>query len=437
MGDSMPHAHLRLFCGSLFGLLLFASAAPNATASQFVSLYSFCPGGGVCADGAFPVTGLTVDPSGNLFGVTSSGGANGTGAIFELVRAKSTYTFQSLHSLGSGEGQGLVTPLILDTGGNLYGTTETGGAHSGGLVFELSHDATGTVWTFHDLYDFCSQGGSACTDGSTPLSRLTYAGASDGGLYDGTSPLYGTTTRNGAFYSGSIFHLTLNAGAWNLDTLYSFCLQNCAFGNMPIAGVTLDASGNIFGTTMEGGQFKQGVAYELADSGGTWAYSDVHDFCASKKCHDGAVPTNALVSDTVGNFYGTASAGGEHRNAGLIFKLAPDGTYTPVYNFCTLHNCADGALPQTDLLMASGGTLYGVTTNGGGHNIDEHVAGGGMVFAFNGSTLQTLYSFCAISGCRDGKYPMGGLIMDAQGNIFGTTSEGGKHDAGVVFELSP
>src|SRR6185312_13087950 len=125
------------------------------------------------------------------------------------------------------------------------------------------------------------------------------------------------------------------------------------------------------------------------------------------------------------------------KNGGLVFKLAPDGTYNPIYNFCALKSCADGALPQSDLLMGSDGTLYGITTNGGGNNIDVGFAGGGTVFALNGSTLQTLYHFCAVKDCRDGEYPMGGLIMDAQGNIFGTTSAGGKHGTGVVFELSP
>src|SRR5207253_3487590 len=145
-----------------------SSSGDVIAAPKFVSLYSFCPGGGQCVDGSFPVAGLTVDAKGNLFGVTSSGGTSGTGEIFELSRSKETYTFQPLHSLGSGEGQDLVTPLIVDTNGNLYGTTEAGGAHSAGTFFELSYD-TNNVWTFHDLYDFCSQGGSACTDGMTPL----------------------------------------------------------------------------------------------------------------------------------------------------------------------------------------------------------------------------------------------------------------------------
>ena len=144
------------------------------------------------------------------------------------------------------------------------------------------------------------------------------------------------------------------------------------------------------------------------------------------------------MSDALGNFYGTAPYGGANKSGGLVFKLTTDGSYTPIYNFCALHNCTDGALPQSDLLMASGGTLYGVTTNGGGNNIDGNFAGGGTVFALSGSTLQTLYSFCAVKDCRDGKYPMGGLIMDAHGNICSApTSASEGYGTGVVFELSP
>jgi len=421
-----------------FGAALAAGAivaAHSASAYTYKVIHDFCSKR-VCADGNQPASGVVMDGAGNLYGTTLYGGMafDAYGVVYQLT-PNADHTHWKSRTLYKFDYNGFsgVDPWaapILDTSGNLYGTTLGGGGQNGrGTVYELLPNGTKPVRTLKVLAIFQGPG--------TPYGGLTYQGAATGVPFDGTSPLYGTTAITGSFDGGSVYQLTSSGGAWALNTLYSFCLDTCPAGTKPMAGVTLDANGNVFGTAVKGGQFKQGVAYELADSGGTWTYSDVHDFCASKKCHDGAVPTNALVSDTLGNFYGTASAGGEHQNAGVIFKLAPDGTYTPVYNFCTLHNCADGALPQTDLLMASGGTLYGVTTNGGGNNIDYNFAGGGTVFAFNGSTLETLYSFCALKDCRDGEYPVGGLIMDAQGNLFGTASGGGKHGRGVVFELSP
>jgi len=409
--------------------------AHSASAYTYKVIHDFCSKR-LCADGDQPESGVVMDAAGNLYGTTFSGGtaSEAEGIVFELApdaqrehwRSRTLYTF----TYASPNGAYPWAAPILDTNGNLYGTTLGGGSFNHGVVYELVPNGTKTVRTLKVL--------ASLSDGVSPYGQLSYQGAATGVLFDGMSPLYGTTVQAGSSLSGSVYQLTLSGDAWNLTTLYKFCaLADCQDGSQPVSAVTLDANGHIFGTTLAGGQFNQGVAYELTESDGTWGLSVLHDFCRKKKCHDGAGPSNALVSDALGNFYDTASYGGANKNGGLIFKLAPDGTYTPVYNFCALRNCADGALPRTDLLIGSGGTFYGVTTNGGGNNIDSSFAGGGTVFAFNGSTLETLYSFCALKDCHDGEYPVGGLIMDAQGNLFGTTSAGGKYGAGVVFELSP
>ena len=420
-----------------FGVALAAAALTtthSASAYTYKVIHNFCSKR-LCADGNQPESGVVMDGAGNLYGTTFYGGtaSGATGVVYELTpnaerthwRSRTLYTFVDQSPNGA---YPWAAP-ILDTSGNLYGTTLGGGALNGGVVYELVPNSAKSGRTLRVLASL----------GVYPNGGLTYQGAATGVPFDGTSPLYGTTEFGGSNNNGTVYQLTLSGDAWNLTTLYTFCnaLANCLDGSRPAAAVTLDANGHVFSTTSAGGQSNQGVAYELVETGGTWALTDVHDFCRSKKCHDGANPSNALVSDAVGNFYGTASHGGANKNGGLVFKLTPDGTYTPVYNFCSLRSCADGALPQTDLLMVSGGTLYGVTTNGGGNNIDVQFAGGGTVFALNGSTLQTLYHFCAVKHCLDGEYPMGGLIMDAQGNLFGTASGGGKHGRGVVFELSP
>ncbi len=365
-----------------------------------------------------------MDGAGNLYGTTLYGGMfyDAYGVVYELSpNAEHTHwksrTLYKFNANGPSGTNPWAAP-ILDTSGNLYGTTLAGGGANGfGAVYELVPKGAKPVYTIKVLASFPVLVRLMV---GLPIRVLPQALP-----FDGTSPLYGTTSQSGSFDGGSVYQLTSSGGAWQFNKLYNFCLDTCALGTKPMSAVTLDATGNVFGTAAKGGQFKQGVAYELADSGGTWTYSDVHDFCGSKKCHDGAAPSNALVSDTVGNFYGTASSGGEHQNAGLIFKLAPDGTYTPVYSFCVLHNCADGALPQTDLLMVSGGTLYGVTTNGGGNNIDCKAAGGGTTYSRSMARhCRRSTTSCALKDCLDGEYPVGGLIMDAQGNIFGTTSGG-------------
>jgi len=411
-----------------FGIALATAAlitAHSASAYTYKVIHDFCSKR-LCADGRLPQSGVVMDAAGNLYGTTAIG-ETGSGNVYELIpdperanwKSKTLYQFKSKDPNGMNPSG---VP-ILDTSGNLYGTTYWSGPYGGGpaTAYELIPNGTKPVRTIKLL--------ATLPNGNT-VAGVTYQGAATGVPYDGTSPLYGTTT-------GTVYQLTSSGGTWTLNTLYSFCqLENCHDGSAPIGTVTLDANGHVFGTASAGGQFNQGVAYELVETGGTWALSDLHDFCQRPKCHDGAGPSNALVSDGLGNFYGTTLHGGANKKAGLVFKLASDGTYTPLYSFCALHGCADGVLPQSDLLMA-GGTLYGVTTNGGGNNNDGNFAGGGTVFALNGSTLETLYRFCALKDCRDGKYPMGGLVMDAQGNLFGTASEGGKNGEGVVFELSP
>ena len=420
-----------------FGVALAAAAlttAPSASAYTYKVIHAFCSKR-LCADGQTPMSGVVMDAAGNLYGTTQNGGMafNGPGTVYKLTpnAAGTTWHSRTLHAFNFGGMHPQAVP-ILDTNGNLYGTTfdSTNGT---GTVYELMPNGSRPHYIFKVLYTLNG------TSGSNPVAGLTYQGAATGTAYDGISPLYGAAESGGAHSSGTLYQLTVSNGAWKLNTLYDFCVfAKCPDGKSPVGRPVVDANGHIFGTTESGGvEAQHGVAYELVNSGGTWTESVTHAFCQIGKCQDGAAPDNALTRDAPGNSFGTTSLGGQNAKAGLVFKLAPSGTYTPVYNFCSLGGCTDGALPKSDLLLDSGGTLYGVTANGGGHNNDTNHAGGGTVFALNGSTLQTLYRFCAQENCRDGEYPVGGLIMDAKGNLFGTTSAGGEDGAGVVFELSP
>jgi uncharacterized repeat protein (TIGR03803 family) len=187
-----------------FAIAAFLSAvsltalSASVAASESRVLYSFCHHGkSVCADGKNPAANLVADAAGNLYGTTNAGGSTGDGVVFELVRSGRKHSYQLLHSFdGAAEGGVPVTPLIIDTAGNLYGTATADGANFGGTAFKLSPN--GGQWTYTVLTSFCSTADDGCIQGQVPESPLTYAGESSGQPYDGTSTLYGTTLERGA-----------------------------------------------------------------------------------------------------------------------------------------------------------------------------------------------------------------------------------------------
>ena len=286
-----------------------------------------------------------------------------------------------LHSFNGTDGWSPEAGLIFDAAGNLYGTTEYGGtggncgAYGCGTVFELTPNGSGG-WTETVLYSFCPQTG--CTDGANPAAGL---------IFDAAGNLYGTTEYAGAYNSGTVFELTPNgSGGWTETVLYSFCSQaNCTDGYGPLAGLIFDASGNLYGTTRDGGAYGYGTVFELTPTGGgAWTERVLHGF---GKGTDGAGPSyyGKLIFDAAGNLYGMTLSGGAY-GFGTAFELTP-------------------------------------------------TAGGGW-------TEQVLYSFN--NNGADGISPFAGLTFDAAGNLYGTTWEGGIYSCGgagsacgTVFELSP
>jgi uncharacterized repeat protein (TIGR03803 family) len=407
------------------------ASARGASASTYKVIHDFCSER-LCADGQAPMSGVIMDAAGVLYGTTQNGGSafNGPGVAYQLVPNADRKKWKSatLYKFATASGTHPQTTPILDAEGNLYGTTFDGGTHSAGTIYRLSHHGSRPPHKLTVLY--------ALAPGAANPGRLGYQGAAAGAPYDGRSPLI--LAARGASGHGFVFKLKKVKGQWQPTIVYDFCsLAGCQDGSSPVGAVTVDANGNVFGTTTAGGAANQGVVYELTTAAGSWTESVLHNFCQAQGCLDGTIPSNALVADATGTFYSTTTLGGAHHGNGTIFSLTTDGTYNVVYSFCAVRDCKDGVLPLSDLILDSGGALYGVTTNGGGHDGDANHAGGGSVFALKDGALTTLYSFCAQPGCIDGEYPMGGLTMDAQGNLFGTTSTGGKYGAGVVFELSP
>jgi uncharacterized repeat protein (TIGR03803 family) len=314
------------------------------------------------------------------------------------------------------DGAGPIAPVIMDAAGNLNGTASGGGFFGHGVVFRLAPDGTETV-----LRDFCQLSG--CADGSYP-----YAGLIMDPVYDA---IYGTSFEGGGSNKGvvfGLFHRPPPFEGYRYRFLYGFCAQTgCADGANPYAGLIMDAAGNLYGTTEYGGSSDKGVVFELAPDG---TETVLYSFCQQSGCADGANPYAGLIMDAAGNLYGTA-AGGGISNAGVVFRLAPDGTETVLYNFCTRIGCADGYFPSAGLIIDAAGNLYGTTSRRGSSNA-------GVVFKLAADGTETvLWYFCALTGCADGANPVAGLVMDAAGNLYGTTINGGDSDHGVVFELAP
>ena len=182
-----------------------------------------------------------------------------------------------------------------------------------------------------------------------------------------------------------------------------------------------------------------GAAFKLTHSGSSWTQSLLYSFCQiGDDCNDGASPGAGVTPDAAGNLYGMTTLGGGAAEAGVIYKITPSLHEQVLYSFCKLTNCADGRHPVSgNILIDASGNLFGATFQGGGHNIDQEGLGGGTLFKFNGSTLQTLYSFCAQPSCTDGEYPTDQIAFGPSGTIVGSTEAGGAYGRGAIYQLTP
>jgi uncharacterized repeat protein (TIGR03803 family) len=320
-------------------------------------LHSFNDNG---VDGITPYTRLVFDSAGNLYGTTNNGGSNNVGTVFELTPTTSgTWKETILHSFENNQVDGTYPygGLILDSSGNLYGTTAGGGIYFNGSVFELTPTKAGQ-WTETVLHNF------NFSDGISPYAGL---------VFDGSGNLYGATYAGGTYGYGTVFELTpQGSGQWNETVLFNFNGQN-ATGDAPYATLIFDTAGNLYGTTVFGGTYDSGMVFELTpQAGGEWTETVVHSFEPSN--WDGGNPFGGLTTDAAGNLYGTTNQGGRF-NYGTVFKLTPraGGGWTEGLLHVFNNNGKDGYNPYCTLLSDSAGNLYGVTYQGGTHN-------GGTVF---------------------------------------------------------
>jgi uncharacterized repeat protein (TIGR03803 family) len=396
--------------------------------------------------------------------------------VLWTIAAQAQYQYTVLHAFGAGDdGSGVWSSVVFDSQGNLYGTTSGGGPYQAGTVYELTPQQDGK-WAEEVLYNFLS----FPDDGAGPFGGL---------VSDGPGRLYGTTQLGGTYHAGVVFELTLTAGGWDYALAYSLgapdTLACCPRGNLivgpgdslygtgydafelspgpdgwvegilhnftglkgdglgPEAGPIMDATGNLYGTTLYGGgggcDDGCGTVYQLETPIGAWSKSPgwrehiLHRF--GEAPDDGAFPgVGELAIDGRGNLYGTADTGGTGRG-GIVYKLvrtsaAPGGVWAEVI----LHNFAPDGLgyePGGGVTIDGAGNLYGTTINGG-----SLLCGCGVVYKLSPQPDgQWQYTLLHTFVGSDGAEPDANLTIGPDGNLYGTAAAGGTYGGGVVFQI--
>jgi len=373
-------------------------------------------------DAEQPWGGVARDAAGNLYGTATAGGKYGAGAVYELDKSGTETVLYSFKGTG-GDGAVPSAGVVLDGAGNLYGTTNVGGnngcnAGNGcGTVFKLAPTKTG--WKETVLYRFKGTGG----DGGDPNDA--------GVVLDAAGNLYGATNgggRGGCAQNdgcGTVYKVALTKTGWKETVLHRF-KGTGGDGFEPNSGVVLDGEGNLYGTTVYGGGSNYGTVYELDKSG---TETVLYSFKGTGG--DGAYPNGSVIRDAAGNLYGTTIEGGGYGN-GTVFKLGKSGNETVLYRFT---GGADGAQPVNSLVRDVKGNLYGSTFYGGDFACND--LGCGVVFKVSTKGTETvLHTFTGKAG-DDGAIPvcLPALILDAAGNLYGTTYLGSANGEGTVFKL--
>lgn len=403
---------------TLIGILVLVAVSSTAPAQTFTPIHEFTCG----EDGKTPEAGLTMDRAGNLYGTTIFGGTYQSGNVYKLTQRNGSWILTTLYDFKGGpDGYQPQSRVVFGPDGRLYGTTAQGGNSCGcGVAYALSPPPTACktalcAWQETVLYSFAN------FDGIYPgLGDLTF---------DQAGNIYGTTERGGASYGGgqnlgygAVYELTPANGGWSETVIHSF--TDTPDGAFPYAGVTFDNAGNLYGTTFEGGSDSDGTIYRLAPSGSGWNIGILYNFDGST----GGFPFAGLISDQSGNFYGAASNGGPGGD-GTVFELSPAGggwQFSLLYGF----SGNPSGDPAYNLLLA-GGNLYSNLEGEIDHDFGAVVE---LTPSNNGWIQNVLHSFHLGS---DGGVPVGNLIMDSSGNLYGASNLGGTYGCGLVFEITP
>ena len=373
-------------------LVLATPTIPLAQAQTFTVLYSFA---GYPTDGGVPVGGLLMDSAGNLYGTTAYGGnavcsgssGTGCGTVFELDTGG---TETVLHNFTGPDGANPTSNLIMDATGNLYGTTTAGGllTHCTGFG---SYPGCGVVFKLSEQKETVLHRFTGGGDGADPWRGV---------VMDASGALYGTTNGGGSGDYGVVFKLV----GKKETVLHRF--KGFPDGAYPTAGLIIDSAGNLYGTASLGGYYNCdsggcGVVFKLTGKKNTI----LHIFKNAPP--DGAYPDAALFMDAERNLYGTTAFGGDSENEGTVFEVSRHGKESVLYKFKP-HN--DGYRPGTRVIRDAAGNFYGTTLEGGTSR------GWGIVFEISTDGKEKiLHKFCSEKNCADGTQPAGDLIMDAKG----------------------
>ena len=379
-----------------FALVVVLLAASRPAAALTVTTLHVFSG----KDGSHPMAGLFLGADGKFYGTTSEGGTGVTDPAGTVFRVATNGDFTSLYTFDfQVTGDEPFGGVVADAAGNLYGTTRGSGSFDGN-VFRLGA-------SFTDLHDFA--GFILGPDGSHPESAPVLA--SDGNFY-------GVTSNGGNNDIGSVYRITTATGAYAM--IHSFQGNNVpADGFTPRGGLVNGSDGNLYGTTAGGGPSgSHGSVFKMTIAGDV---TTLHTFVGT----DGDTPVDRLIQASDGNFYGTTGAGGAH-SSGTVFRISPSGDFASLYSF---DSSTGGYSPAAGLVQAGDGNLYGTTQFGGDNSL-------GTIFRMSlDGTPETIYSFA--SQGTEGYIPRGALVAGPDGNLYGTTHDGGTAFDGAVFKLTP
>jgi uncharacterized repeat protein (TIGR03803 family) len=389
-------------------------------------------------DGGQSTANLIADAEGNFYGTAISGGAGNAGVVFELSPSSGGKWKETVLYSFSGfkDGNSPFAGLTMDAAGNLYGTTSSGGdpsctasAGACGVVYELSR--VGSKWKETVLHAF--EG----SDGAYPVSGVTLDKAGD--VFGATEQGGGTTSYCGGGCGVAYELVPSGKGKWTESVLHAFNPFQPPDGQFPESRMIFDANGDLFGTTFSGqGPTSSGTVYELVPTGsGQWKESILHEFSPQNNS-DGQFPSGDLVMDPSGDLLGTTSEGGDSisESAGVVFMLEA-GSWSENVLF-SFNNIVEGLKPEGGVILDHAGNLYGTTEVGGHVGCPNNYTGCGNVFRLSKSGKETTVALSSTKGY----HPVAGLAFDAKGNLYGTTRDGGDLKAcvgyggcGSVFEI--